>query len=374
MLKLLQSRFLPVCFVILTTFTFNLCPAHAQTIAQLTGQDDDPFRRLQDAVVDTGMVRDATPALFKPKYLTVSDASLSMEDNEPVFLAPFFPDGKMRIYPQRIMVWHEVINEFFDDAYEKPVAITYCPITGSLAAYNLHTGKQPLTLGLSGELLNNNSMLYDHFSGSAWPQITGQCIDGAYKGRVLPRLPMMWSTWGRAKAVYSDALVLSRTTGYKRNYGKDPYGSYLQEGNYYDNQNIVYPVLHQDKRLPPKERMHCLEFDGLAVAINKAEVKKEGVVNFTMGLTSLVAAYDPLLDTVRVFGRELSSDNIILTFSWAEDRMVDNETRTEWNNEGKGVEGTYRGQQLTPFIGIESMWFGWVAFYPHTRIVPGPEF
>lgn len=370
----MSKRFSFTAIVLIAIFTVLPGAVNAQTSS--SSSEIDPFQQLRDAVVNTGMSRDATPALVRPKYLTVSDASLSMEDNEVVFLAPFFPDGIMRVYPQRIMVWHEVVNEFFTETNEQPVAITYCPITGSVAAYNLHTGKHPISLGVSGELLNNNSILYDHFSGSSWPQLTGQSIDGTFKGRVLPRLPIMWTTWGRAKAIYSDAKVLSRSTGFRRNYGKDPYGSYTLPGSYYDDLAVIYPLTHVDKRLHPKQRMHCLEFDGLAVAINKEEIKKVGVVNFTMGITPLVAMYDPLLDTVRVFGRELElqGEKASLTFSWAEGYMVDDQTRTEWSNEGKGVVGKYRDRQLTPFVGVESMWFAWSAFYPRTRIIPGQEF
>ena len=369
--KLMQSRFF--FFFFLSCLVFFPLTATSQSAGQ-PKEEDDPFAKMRNAIVDTGMARDATPALFRPRYLSVSDASLSMEDAEPVFLAPFFPDGKMRIYPQRLMVWHGVVNDFFDDTNEQPVAITYSPITGSLAAYNLHATKRKLTLGVDGGLLNNNSLLYDHYSGSLWPQLTGQAIDGPFKGRILPRLPVLWSTWGLAKLVYSDALVLSRTTGYRRSYGKDPYGNYLASGSYYDDLNVFYPLMNVDKRLPPKTKMVCVEFDGLAIAIDKEAVKKQGAVNFSMGITPMLAAYDPLLDTVRVFGRKLEKLNLVLNFSWSSDGLVDNETRTLWNNEGLGIEGTYRDAQLTPFISVDSMWFAWAAFYPQTRIVPGKEF
>lgn len=370
-----MQKFLSIIISLVITL---LCFLPGLAVAQGTDMpESDPFIGLREAVVDTGMARDATPALFRPRYLTVGDASLSMEDAEVVFLAPFFPDGVMRIYPQRIMVWHEVINESFDEANEQTVAFTYAPITGTVTAYNLHAGKKPLSLGLSGTLLNNNSVLYDHYTGSSWSQLTGQAFDGLYKGRVLPRLPIMWTTWGHAKEVYPDAKVLSRETGFRRKYGRDPYGSYLVPGNYYDNLSVFYPLTNTDKRLHPKQKMHCLEFDGLAVAINKEEIKKVGVVNFTMGITPLLATYDPMLDTVRVFARELELPNeekITFTFSWADGYMVDDQSRTEWNTDGKGVLGKYRDRQLTPFIGVESMWFAWASFYPRTRIIPGEEF
>ena len=357
-----------ICLPVNDMFAQNITYSNSQP------DEDDPFRVLQEAIVNTGVGRDSAPALFRPNYMSVSDASLSMDDEEVVFLAPFFPDGVMRIYPQRIMVWHEVVNEFFDEANKQPVAITYCPITGSLAAYNLHAGKTPITLGVSGDLLNNNSVLYDHYSGSLWPQLTGQAIDGPYKGKVLPRLPVIWTTWGLARKAYPDGKVLSRNTGFKRRYGRDPYGSYLHDGSYYHDTHVFYPLLNTDSRLKPKEQMICIEFDNLAIAVNKAEVKELGVVNFTMGITPLVAMYDPALDTVRVFKRQLPDARETLTFSWTGSYMVDDQTRTEWDRLGKGSLGKFRDYQLTPVNSVDSMWFAWAAFYPRTRIVPGREF
>ena len=376
MLQLLQRRFAALLLLITLVLTMLSTPALAQSFLQEFAQQPgkDPFARMLDAVVDTGVKPNQTPALIQPAFTKVFDADLSMESDEPVFLAPFFPDGIMRIYPQRIMVWHEVVNDFLDDNNQRPIAITYCPVTGSLAAYDLRVGNKIFVLGVFGSLLNNNSILYDSVSQSLWPQITGQCIDGNFKGKILTRLPLLWTTWGRAKAAYPSALVLSRNTGHTRNYGRDPYGSYLSRGNYYDNNLIVHPVMNNDKRQLPKEKILGIEFDGMSVAVLKSEVKKAGVVNFSLGITPLVAMYDPVLDTVRVFTRNLPGDSRTFTFAWTENNMVDNETHTEWDSEGLAFQGTLRGKKLTPVIAIDCMWFAWAAFYPQTRIVPGPGF
>ena len=70
-------------------------------------------------------------ALYRPRYDSIGEADLKMTRNEPAFVV-MLPGGP-RIYPQRYMVWHQVVNELIDDhAY----AITYCPITGTLMAYD----------------------------------------------------------------------------------------------------------------------------------------------------------------------------------------------------------------------------------------------
>lgn len=332
-------------------------------------QPQDPLDILRDAVVDTGVGRDYIPALFNPQYISVSDASLSMEDSEVVFVATFFPDG-VRIYPQLTMLWHEVINDFIDG--DHPVAITYCPLTGSLAAYRTNIDKVKLAMGVSGKLLNNNSVLFDYYSASNWSQITGQCFDGVFKGQFLQRLPMIWSTWGHVRQLWPDGKVLSRTTHLSRPYGKDPYGSYLNKTSYYDDLAVMFPLQNVDKRLHPKRRILGIEIDGLYAAVDKEAVRQKGVTNFTVGVTPLAAVWDPALDAVRIFMR--NTGDRTLNFSLANGRLIDSDTRTEWNNSGEGTQGFHAGTRLRQIIAIDCMWFAWAAFYPQTLIFPGNDF
>ncbi len=329
----------------------------------------DPLDKLRDAMVETGVGRDYIPALFNPSYTSVSDASLSMEPNEMVFVATFFP-GQPRIYPQRIMVWHEVVNDSISD--DEPVSITYCPLTGSVAAYRTKMGNTKLAFGVSGQLLNSNTVIYDYFSASNWSQITGQCFDGMFKGRLLQRLPMTWTTWGRASKLWPDAQVLSRSTGFRRSYGRDPYGSYVHANSYYEDLAVMYPLMNVDKRLHPKQRILGIEIDGLYAVVDKQAVAAKGVDNFAVGVTPLVAIWDPALDAVRIYMRNMGDR--ILTFDWADGYAVDLDTHSEWNGVGECTNGHYLGTRLQQIIAVDSMWFAWSAFYPRSFIFPGDEF
>lgn len=341
--------------------------------APASEQNEDEFetmlKNMLERVKETGMVQDAIPALTSPLFVTVGDAALSMDAREAVFIAFFFPDGIPRIYPQRIMVWHEVVNEVLGNG---TCSITYSPLTGSLAAYSGTLGRFNLGFGVTGLLLDNNTVLYDFYSRSKWAQLPGLCFDGPLKGRKLRRLPVFWTTWERAKATYPNARVLSSSTRFKRDYGRDPYGNYMVPGSYYDTGPVVYSLNHIDKRLPLKHPILGVEQDGLYAAVDKKAARQAGVINFTLGVTPLVAAYDPVLDTIRLFKR--SFDDRTLFFEWADGKMVDRETRTEWSREGTGELGYFRGKQLVPVIGVDSMWFAWANFYPGTRIIPGHSF
>ncbi len=343
------------------------------------------LRRLADAIVRTGVRADGITALYRPQFLSVSDASLSMDDDEVVFVVEY--PGRTRIYPQRILVWHEVINDVLPDASgnmpPRPVpgvaesagenySITYSPLTGTVVGFRSLAGKFPSTFGVTGNLLNANTVLYDRISQSLWCQLLAVSIEGPMRGKRLERIPVLWATWKGVKTRYlGKAEVLSRSTGYSRSYGKDPYGSYQTRGNYYDDARLLFAVSRLDPRLPPKKRILGLEIEDAYGAVQVDAVHDARVLNFSLGVAPLAAVYDAELEAVRIFDRRLDGDDKRpLTFAIFEDKLIDEQTKSEWTPLGICTYGRLRDKKLTPVYSMNSMWFAWAAFHKGTEVIP----
>ncbi|CAK7023098.1 MAG: hypothetical protein DELT_02494 [Desulfovibrio sp.] len=388
------SRFalVAVTCAVIACAVFSAYPANAATAAKLETPppppplySDELLEEMAQSVTRTGVGMDAIRALYRPQFLSVSDASLSMEHDEPVFIVTF-PTGLTRIYPQRIMVWHEVVNDVLPDPSGHAVradtplsaldafSITYSPLTGTVAAFYGKAGRFPSTFGVTGELLNANTLLYDRMTGSIWSQLTGTCIEGPLVGKRLSPIQVTWARWKGARDRYPKAQVLSRSTGYKRNYGRDPYGSYQRPGNYYDDLRLLYPVRSLDTRLPPKKRILGIEREKIAGAVQIDAVKEAGLLNMALGMLQLVAFYDNDLETVHIFERKALGDTRTLNFAFLDGKIVDNETKSEWTVDGLCTYGRYREKRLTPVLHTNAMWFAWAAFYPQTIILPEVSF
>ena len=354
----------------------NLFPGAAKaqegSITWSQGQEGETRSLLEEFepyIFDAKTDKDATPSLERPRYIPATDAGMAMDSKEAVFvLEPGSPSEKARIYPQKILVYHEVINETTGG---QKVSITYSPLTGSVVGFKGAVGRFNTSLGTTSRLLNSNRIFYDRSTNSEWPQILGKAISGPLEGKTLDTFPVLWTTWEKARARYPDAEVLSRKTGYRKHYDKDPYGSYQKKGTYYDTAGSYYPLTHTNLRLSAKEKILAVKKGDAALAIVKDAVAKERVANIDFGVTALAAFFDDSLDTVRVFDRAVEGTS--LTFQYRDGEIMDLETKSVWTPQGEALEGRMRGSHLKPVTALDSMWFAWAAFYPYTEVYGAPE-
>ena len=334
-------------------------PARPTTMGQLAS--------INNKLTKTPVGYGAIEALYRPRYCRVLDANLTLEDDDIVFVAAL-PDGP-RIYPQRIMVWHQVVNELING---ESVAITYSPTSGTLAVYDTHFGNFNLMLDVEGSLFDGNSVFIDRNTGSLWLQELGMAFDGSLMGRGLPMRPCYWTTWKAAKRVYPHAPVLAAPPG-RRPYGRDPYGEYRNPNSYYYNEDLAYPVQRQDRRFHPKTAMFCLEINEVGlVAVEINYVRRNGAVNFFIGPKALLAVHDPELDVIRIFDRQIWSKPFLFRKE-PDGRLIDLTTKTVWDcTSGTGLSGPLQGASMPQLYGIYSMWFAWASLNPETNFIPGP--
>ncbi|MDO5484364.1 MAG: DUF3179 domain-containing protein [Desulfovibrionaceae bacterium] len=336
----------------------------AVSMAQARPQNLQDLAAINKRLMTTSIGYGDIPSLYRPRYDRVQDAMLTMSKDDIVFVV-MLPGGP-RIYPQRIMVWHQVVNEVLDD---RAYTITYCPGTGTVMAYDASMSGMNLIFDVDGRLYEGNSILVDRTSGSLWLQELGIAFDGPLLGRGLPMLPVFWTTWEAARKVYPQAPVLAQPPG-KRAYGRDPYGDYRKQDSYYHNDTLIWPVQYLDRRFHRKTHMLCLEYENFLLGIDVNYVKQKGAVNFFLGQSALLAVHDSQLDVVRVFSRHIWAEPFLFVKQGG--KLIDLNTRTIWDSSsGQALEGNMQGASMKQYFGGYSMWFAWYSLNPETFTVPG---
>ncbi len=351
---------------ILMAFALFLCLGVLSPFSVYTmPRDINALQNILNGLQKTSVTYGDILSLSNPSFGRVLDADLTMDALDPVFIVEL-PDGP-HVYPQRIMVWHMLVNEFVGDI---SYLIAYCPITGSLAAFQSKLDGTHLTFDIDGRLYDGNSVLVDRNTGSLWLQGLGMAFDGPLTGRGLPRIPVYWTTWEAAKRVYPNAQVLLPPRGGRKPYGRDPYGNYLKPNSYYDNDVLPTAMHYMDTRLPYKNPVLGLEYGNFILAVDINYVKKNGSVNFFLGDTPLLAVHDKKLDVVRIFNRQIWEKPSL--FVYENGIFIDIATKTHWDViTGKATAGNMVGASMQQYFGSYSMWFNWYNLYPESYIIPG---
>jgi hypothetical protein len=236
----------------------------------------------------TDVVRkDGIPSVDEPKFNDGGD----VEDGDPVF--GVVVNGEPRAYPQDVLAQHEIAN---DTVGGKNIAVTYCPLTGTAMGFE----RGGTTFGVSGDLLNSNLVMYDRATDTRYPQVLGAGVEGELRGGSLVPFGVTWTTWGRWRDEHPDSRVLSRDTGYVRNYDDDPYGGYNPKTGYYSSDSLSFPVTNRDERFHPKKVFIAARDSEGAVAFDKRALREEKTLSVGTETGTYTAEYDESLDTATV--------------------------------------------------------------------------
>ncbi|MFQ5997767.1 MAG: DUF3179 domain-containing protein [Candidatus Bathyarchaeia archaeon] len=312
---------------------------------------------------------DGIPSIDSPKFISAEQANEWLGDEE--FVLGIEYNGILRAYPHQILVWHEIVNDNFN---EDPVLITYCPLCFTGIAFERIVDGEQVEFGTSGKLLNSDLVMYDRKTRSYWSQITGQAIVGELSGMKLNAIPLDTIRWVDWKNLHPDTKVLSRDTGHFRNYGADPYGGYYTGGG------TIFPVDSNDNRLQTKAIVFGLEINGASIAYPEEDIAAVGgVLNHQFKGVPLLVFQLPNQTTqvtaggsaaamaraTRIFERSVSGR--ALAFELANGILVD-ESGSEWSFEGIGLSGPNKGTRLTRLDRGPHFWFAWSSFFPETEL------
>ncbi len=266
-----------------------------------------------DQILDGGPPRDGIPALDSPQAVPVAEADW---DDTEIVVGVALGD-QARAYPVSILNWHELVNDTLDG---RPILVSYCPLCGTALVFDRKVDGQVRTFGVSGLLYQSDLLLYDRESQSLWSQISASAVSGPARGmrlRVLRSASMRWKDW---KARHPQTSVLSRVTGHRRDYARNPYAGY-------SNSEALMFSAPRDARYHPKMPTLGIRLpEGPARAYPAVELERAGGrVDETFAGYAVSVRYDA---ASQVFDVKAPAELEI----------------------------------------IEGFWFAWAAFHPETSV------
>ncbi|MFQ6021767.1 MAG: DUF3179 domain-containing protein [Acidiferrobacterales bacterium] len=329
-----------------------------------------------DEITSGGPPKDGIPAIDDPKFVSTGEADAWLDPREPVIVVQ--RQGRGRAYPLQILIYHEIVNDTFEDL---SISVTFCPLCNASIVFDRRVGGKVLDFGTTGKLRKSDLVMYDRQTESWWQQFIGKSIVGEYLNTELRQIPSQIVAYKEFKAAYPSGEVLSKSTGYLRPYGNNPYRGYDQVG---DRPFLFFDPV--DDRLPAMERVLGVMRDGKSRIYPFSQFKDEGVVNDEFAGLPLVIIHkrstlsvldkaniknSRLIQAANGFDRRVGDR--VLHFQLADGKIVDQETGTQWNQLGQAVTGPLKGERLSGVDNGVHFAFAWLAFRPDSEIYKAPS-
>ncbi|MEN3334421.1 MAG: hypothetical protein V7641_3786 [Blastocatellia bacterium] len=324
-----------------------------------------------DDLDSPGMAKDGIPAIDRPNYETIKQAGAWLGEREPVITLQI--NGVSRAYPMQILIWHEVANEVIGGV---PVVVTFCSICHSAIVFDRRLDGRTLSFGVSGFVHGANMVLYDRETKSWWQQFTGRANVGDLTGSRLQRLPAQIISFAEFAAAYPRGQVLSRQTGFRREYGRNPHLKYDNLNGYPDHFRGKL-----DRRLKPMEKVIGVEIGETARAYPYPLSRARHVISDRLGPQEMVIFHTEgtlaALDEEYIKeSKEAGSTGVFdpsldgrrLEFRYEKGEFVDLATGSHWNILGQAVSGPLRGKSLKRIPHGDYFAFAWIAYKPQTEI------
>ncbi len=320
-----------------------------------------------DEILSGGPPKDGIPAIDEPSYVSIPEADAWINDIEPIIFVEV--EGLARAYPLQILTWHEIVNDTLNG---KALIVTFCPLCNTAIAFEREFDGQILDFGTTGRLRYSNLIMYDRQTETWWQQATGDGIAGEYTDEQLTFYPAAIISWADFKSQYPEGDVLSKETGYNRDYGRNPYAGY-------DDINqtpFLFDEVYVDL-LPPMTRVLTIELNGETVAYPYNTLAELGVINDIVGGEEIVvfwaegtaSALDAaVIEAGRDVGAAAAYSRQGRTFFAKDGVIYDEATGSTWNIFGEAIEGDLKGEKLSPVVSVNHFWFSWAAFKPETRV------
>ena len=325
-----------------------------------------------EEIVSGGPPKEGIPAIDRPRFETARSADRWLDGRDPVMVVEH--GGVARAYPLNILIWHEIVNDEVDGL---PVSVTFCPLCNTALVFDRRFDGHVLDFGTTGRLRHSDLVMFDRQTETWWQQATGEGIVGEFAGRKLDRVASNTLAWKDARELYPDIQVLSRETGYQRDYGRNPYTGYDDPGG---NPIAAFFRGDSDPRLPAMERVVALEL-GEGWAAPFGELREARVVNAEKDDVPFVVFWSPgaasALDRSEIAeGRDVGQtavydrrlDGRTLSFEAARGGFRDRETGSLWDLAGRATAGPLQGQRLRAIPHGNHFWFAWVVFKPQTEV------
>jgi len=274
------------------------------------------------------------------QYISITEAREYLAQDENVMVVEI--NGDARAFPHNWIARPHVAGDVIGG---EDVTLAYCSLSHLGTAYRPYAKGQKLDLKVMLQL-ENNLVLFDEKTNTPIQQIYGRL---EHSGVRLKKYPTQVMSLGAFQRIYPAGKVFY-------NPAENLWDKMVRwmvfdvTQRQYTQDKPAFPTMkHRDDRLHPKEQVYGVVIGGDAVAYTKDFMRRNPIVNMSIGGEDVVLAYYPEFDTVAGFSRKLNGRTV---------------TTTEIDVQGNSPAGKL---ERIP-VDSEVLWMIWSNFYPDTGL------
>jgi hypothetical protein len=224
-----------------------------------------------------------------------------------------------------------------------------------------------LTFRLAG-INNQNFIMRDEQTGTWWQQVSGLAIHGPLKGqrlRLVPHDQITFATW-KQEQPKGQVLKLDEKIAKDDDYAPADWEEEMADA--------PTPKLGTPEKggIEARTLMIGITLDGKSKAWPQHSVITSGVWLDELNGVPLLLVTAADGRSVRAFDRRSNGDTLTFVRAGTDAHsgvLLDLETLSEWDFQGKATKGELAGRQLARVELLLDYWFDWNRYNPKTEVV-----
>jgi hypothetical protein len=212
---------------------------------------------------------------------------------------------------------------------------------------------------------NQNFIMRDEETGSWWQQVSGKAIHGPLKGHQLKSVfhdEVSFDIWKREEP-QGRVLKPDERIAAADKYERADWEAHVAQMRVIEGTDV-------DQRLPPRTLVMGVTIGGKSMAYPLSALQKQSPIIDLVGSVPIVVVLGEDRRSVRAFERTVDGRRLEFYQNTWNDlfQLIDSETGTTWNFEGKAISGPLTGRQLKKVFVLEDYWFDWRLYHPDTSV------
>ncbi len=203
----------------------------------------------------------------------------------------------------------------------------------------------------------------DAETGSWWQQVSGEAIQGSFKGQKLTEVYHDEVSFGVWKPEHPTGRVLRPDEK-------------LLAANKYESANWEDEVAKMPVRITakieetfePRTLVVGIKINDKTKAYPFSALEKQSPIIDTIGGTDIVVLLAEDKKSVRAFERNIDGRKLEFLRKPDTNELVDAETGSVWDFSGKATNGELAGKQLKKVFVLKDYWFDWKTYNPNTLV------